>query len=477
MKFVGREVELKSLHALLRKSTASLVTLKGRRRIGKSRLIEEFAKEMSFYTFSGIPPTPQTTKASELKIFADQFSQQTGFPEVMVDDWSKMFLLLFEKVKTGRHIILLDEISWMGSKDPFFLGKLKTAWDLHFKKNTRLMLILCGSVSSWIEKNIINSTEFLGRSSLYMTLEELPLNCCNIFWGETYENISAYEKLKVLSVTGGVPRYLELFDLKKTAEANIQDLCFSRNGPLVYEFNHIFSDIFGHRSEIYKKIVQRLADGQATADELAQALNVQRTGFFDDYLNDLLLSGFIAKDYTWHLKTGKISKLNHFRLKDNYLRFYLKYIEPNRARIDKDLFRETSWSALAGFDTIMGFQFENLVLNNHLLIIQTLGIPLNDIVFANRYFQRKTLRHEGCQIDYLIQTRFNQVYICEIKFSRRKISVSVIDEIKEKIKRLALPKNFSWRPILIHVNPLEDALLDSDFFAQTIDFGELLTKA
>jgi len=158
--FIGRIDELRELKDLLNKNTASLVILKGRRRIGKSRLIEEFAKKEVFYFFSGIPATEKTTKQSQLDEFSRQLSAQTGLPEIQADDWSKLFLLLAEKVKRGRVVILFDEISWMGSKDPDFLGKLKNAWDLHFKKNSRLLLVLCGSVSSWIEKNIINNTGF-----------------------------------------------------------------------------------------------------------------------------------------------------------------------------------------------------------------------------------------------------------------------------------------------------------------------------
>jgi hypothetical protein len=93
----------------------------------------------------------------------------------MAKDWGDLFTLLAKQTSEGRVVILFDEISWMGSKDPTFLGKLKNAWDLQFSKNNKLLLIICGSVSSWIEKNIISSTEFLGRPSLYLHLEELHL--------------------------------------------------------------------------------------------------------------------------------------------------------------------------------------------------------------------------------------------------------------------------------------------------------------
>lgn len=127
--FIGRAEELSALKRFLRKKTASLIVVKGRRRIGKSRLIEEFAKDFTFYSFAGLAPTEETTAQSQRDEFARQLSEQTGLPEVKADDWSKLFLLLFEKIKRGRIILLFDEISWMGSEDPDFLGKIKNAWD------------------------------------------------------------------------------------------------------------------------------------------------------------------------------------------------------------------------------------------------------------------------------------------------------------------------------------------------------------
>ncbi|MDR1057436.1 MAG: hypothetical protein LBL17_02575 [Coxiellaceae bacterium] len=132
--FTGREKELAILHRFLHKKTATLLVIKGRRRIGKSRLVEEFAKKMTTYSCAGLAPTEQTTAQSQMEVFARQLSEQTGLPEVKVDDWDKLFYLLAEKIKSGRIILLFDEISLMGSKDPDFLGKIKNAWDQKFKK-------------------------------------------------------------------------------------------------------------------------------------------------------------------------------------------------------------------------------------------------------------------------------------------------------------------------------------------------------
>src|SRR5207253_10040343 len=119
----------------------------GRRRIGKSRLVKEFAlsTKAKYYRFSGLAPEPKISAQDQRNEFCLQLCQQTGLPELMLDDWTKCFTLLAEKVKAGRIIILLDEITWMATDDPTFLSKLKNAWDLYFSQNSKLMLILCGS--------------------------------------------------------------------------------------------------------------------------------------------------------------------------------------------------------------------------------------------------------------------------------------------------------------------------------------------
>jgi uncharacterized protein len=475
--FIGREEELKVLASLLKKKGASLVVIKGRRRIGKSRLVMEFTKRYAFdafYIFSGVVPTEKTTAQSQRDEFAIQLNVQTKLPEVKADDWTKLFVLLAEKVKSGKILLLFDEISWMGSQDTDFLGKLKNAWDLYFKQNDHLIFVLCGSVSAWIEKNILSSTGFVGRISLDLTIKELPLCDSNKFWGKQAQQLSAYEKLKVLAVTGGIPLYLEHIDKTASAEENIRNLCFSEHGLLFDEFEKLFSDLFSNRAAKYKKILFYLANHQASQEDISKHLDLERSGDIGEYLDELQKSGFIARDYTWNIDNGDISILSKYRLCDNYARFYLKYILSNRMGIEHGKFASASISNLPNWDTVMGLQFENLVLNNRRLLWNLLKIDPIEIVCDNPYFQRKTLRHAACQIDYLIQTKYNTLYICEIKFSKNTIKKEVINAVQKKIAALTIPRYFSYRPVLIHVNGVDEAVENQNFFSEIIAFGKFL---
>ncbi len=473
--FIGRNKELKQLEALLDKGSASLIVVKGRRRIGKSRLIQEFGKNMRMLSFSGLPPTNKTTADEQRREFGWQLGQALNQPAFKEENWNDLFIRLAQHTQKGRVLIFLDEISWMGSKDRQFLGKLKNIWDLELKKNPKLILVLCGSVSRWIEKNILSYTGFVGRISLTLTIEELPLSDCNVFWGKKTNEIASYEKFKMLSVMGGIPKYLEEMQPNLPAEINIQQLFFNRSGFLFNEFEQIFTDIFSRRSEIYRRILMIIADGNYEAKSIFEKLSIEKTGTLSAYLDDLVKAGFLKRDFNWHFKTGKTAKLSRYRISDNYIRFYLKYVAPLKDRIIQHGSIEQPWFNLPGWESIMGLQFENLVLNNRTRLFELLGIKPVDVVYDNPFFQTKTARQEGCQVDYLIQTRLDTMYVCEIKFSRYPIRGNIIQEMQEKIRRLNVSHHVSRRAVLIHVNGVADEVLDAHYFSNIIDFRFFLS--
>jgi len=474
--FVNRNLELSDLNLLLEKKTASLVVVHGRRRIGKSRLIFEFARGKKMYVFSGVLPRKDTTAQIQRDEFSRQLSEQLKISRLKGEDWGDLFYTLAQATRKNKVIILFDEISWIGSKDLEFLGKLKNAWDIYFKNNPHLILILCGSVSSWIDKNIINSSAFMGRISLTILLKELSIDYCNQLLTRLGFTGTEYEKFKLLAVTGGVPRYLEEIQPRLSADENIRRLCFKPNGVLVKEFDDIFNDLFSAKAKTYKKIIYALIPTPLEYQQISDKIGIGKGSYLTGLLEDLIKSGFIQRYYNWDLQTAKVSKSSHYRLSDNYLRFYLKNIEPNLNKIQNGHFTDYALGLMPGWDAIMGYQFETLVLNNRTFIYQQLGLKPEEICCDNPYVQRATSRQEGCQIDYLIQTRFNTLFACEIKFSRNLIQAQVIDETKSKIQKLTLPKKFACFPVLIHVNGVSDRIVDSNYFVKVIDFGRALTS-
>lgn len=468
--FVGRAGELAKLKELTKLDVASLVVIKGRRRVGKSRLAAEFAARLPGYRsvlLTGMTPDEKVSAADEREDFALQLSRSLPIPPPRSDDWNTLLWALADRTGHGKWVIILDEINWLGAKDPTFLGKLKSAWDLHFSKNPHLILILSGSLTSWIERHVLRSTGFVGRVHLDLTLDELPLRDCTAFLDPGHGHLSSFEKFKLLAVTGGIPSYLERVDPASSAEANIHRLCFTREGYLFREFDVLFHDLFA-KKRFYRQLISAVAEKPLDLQGIYRRLGVQKAGYVSDCINDLVETGFLVRHHTWSINTGVPGKRSLVRVIDNYTRFYFRCIKPNRAAVERGAGRLP-----AGSEGALGLQFENLILKNRAAVWSRLGISADDIIFDNPFWQTPTRKKPGCQIDYMIQCRNNTIYVCEIKFTKGPIGRQILSEVEQKIRRLVKPRNYTFRPVLIHVNGLEKGVLDERYFDAVIDFGEL----
>lgn len=471
--FIGRKYELERLKALYNKRAPGLVVIKGRRRIGKSRLVEEFAKTsnaQTFWIFAGLAPKDGISAQQQRDNFARQLALMLKIPPMTFIDWSDAFEHLSLYVKPGD-IILFDEISWMGSKDPSFIPKLKVWWD---KQTTHIALIFCGSVSTWIEENILKSTAFFGRINLTISLEPLSIPESAKFLRAIGMQLSYHDMYKILSIVGGVPWYLEQFYPSLTADDNIKQLAFEKNGLLVTEFERIFYDLFSGKGATYEKILDSLKDGARTLSEIRQNIEFSHSGTLSQIMDNLFVAGFVVKQALWSFKTGKPLKQSLYRISDPYMRFYLKVIEPNLGAIADGGFYQVPLSTMPGFDTHMGLQLEALLLQNRQLLLEKIGISPIDIVRSGPYRQTKTTTQQGCQIDYLIQTKTNTLYICEFKFKRREISSDIIIEMQDKISRLKAPKGFAKVAVLFHLSGVASAVATSPYFYRIVDIVDFL---
>jgi len=472
--FFGREEELETLDALWRKPTPSLVTCRGRRRIGKSTLIEEFAarSRARFIEIAGEAPAQKSTNETQLRAFSKQLAEQTSWTGGPIGDWFDAFRFLDRELDDRKTVVLLDEVSWMGGKDPDFAGQLKTAWDRRFKKHRRLVLVVCGSVSTWIEENILNNTGFVGRASLNLDVGELPLRHCVRFWGEKAARIAPREIFDLLSVTGGVPRYLEDVDPGLSAAENIRRLCFLPKAPLRDDFSKIFNSVFGEAAETKRTILEALSDGPLGVSELAEKLGTERSGYLSRHLEQLTVAGFVSEDAGLNPETGRPLRLTRFRLRDNYTRFYLKCIRPNGPVIDRGAFSFASLESLPGWETILGFQFENLVAANLAELLPLLGMGGVLLTSAAPYRQKAGARKTGCQIDLLLQAG-RTACVVEIK-RRRTIGREVEDEVAAKIAALRLPRGITVRAALVYDGELSPAVEAGGFFDALVPASKLL---
>jgi AAA+ ATPase superfamily predicted ATPase len=474
--FVGRKDELNALEFLRKKESASLVCVLGRRRIGKSTLIEEFGKSFkSFFTVQGLAPGPGITAAHQLEHFSRRLAQYFKKDPILFSNWQEAFSKLASYTQKGETLLFLDEISWMAKGDPTFSSCLKEVWDLELKKNSKLILVVCGSVSTWIEDNILKNMSFEGRISLEINLQELALPEINQLLTRKHFQASSFEKMFLLSVTGGVPKYLEEVLPSETAERNLLRLCFSESGILFNDYSKIFTDIFERRASSLEAIVRKCIAKKYSPQELAQALHKTQDGELSSNLRILELSGFLCRDY-YYKPDGSQSKLSHLRVKDNYVAFYLRHIEPVRNHIMQKSKIIKSYRDIKNIEAIFGYQFENLILANRNLLFPLLGLETHEVAFAAPYKQSKLKANKGaCQVDLLIANHFDTFFVCEFK-CKKVIDKTIITEVQKKCELIKLPRRSSVRPVLVYEGELYPPHADEiqDYFFRTIHFSQLL---
>ncbi len=465
--FVGRKEYLDDLESLWRKRTSSIVACRGRRRIGKSTLFREFARRTAdaYLEFEGLAPDGEhdITNEDQLNEFAATLARLTNSPIMSLPTWKDAFFWLDRAIDDSkRTVILLDEISWMGGCDPNFPATLRNAWESYFHRHEKLILVVCGSVSAWIKENILGSTGFTGRFSRDYVLTELTLAECAEFWKPAAANLNEREIFDVLSVTGGVPRYLEEVDPGLSAEENIRRLCFRKEGVLFKDFDAIFNSMFGNDVAVRRKILGLLAEGPMSGAEMAERLGMDRNGALSTRLKELAEGGFIDPDSGLNPETGEEARVSRYRLRDNYTRFYLKFIAPKAEAIREGLFRFVTLDRLPGWDSIMGFQFENLVLNNLKTLCSLIGLDGRLVTSAAPFVRRPGKTTPGVQVDMLVQTP-RSVYLVEIK-RRTHISAAIEDEVQEKVRRLRVPRGTSVRTVLVYDGVVAPEVEENGYF-------------
>ena len=475
--FFGREDLIQQLEGLWHKRVSSLVTCRGRRRVGKSTLIKHFASVTNsrFIKIEGARPNASTTKEDELAVFAEQLASQTGCESTPPSSWLNAFIRLAGQIRDDeRTVVLLDEISWLGFGEPLFADIFRIAWENNLKQHDRLIVVLCGSVSSWIKDNFIDNGAYVGRRSLDVVVRELPLPECVKFWGDSAQRVSSREIIDVLSVTGGVPRYLEEIDPGLSAAENIRKLAFLPNSVLRVDFDDMFSDVITRQPKFASTVMRTLVDGAKGVTEIAEALGAEKSGRISNALDDLVESGFVSSDPGKNPETGKEVRKRLFRLKDNYARFYLKYVEPAKDTIDSGSFAFIGMDQLAGWGSVEGLQFENLVINNYRDILPFLHLDKTLLLSAAPYRRVASAksRKKGVQIDLLLQTRMS---FCLVEIKRRlQIGREVMDEMREKVRRFSPPKGVSVRTALIYDGELAPSVEADGYFDAIVPARRLL---
>ena len=265
----------------------------------------------------------------------------------------------------------------------------------------------------------------------------------------------------------------EEIDPTLSADENVRVMCFSEDGPLFKDFNAIFSEIFGKTTLVKADILRKLSAGAATCSELASRMGVKRGGSLSRNLDELAEAGFLSRDDNINPSTGRKAKSPRYRVSDNYIRFYLKYIEPHESEIRAGRFGFGSLGGLPEWNVEKGFQFENLVANHASALFPHLKLDGVTVRSAAPFSMRgKDGSQRGLQIDLLIQTA-RVSWLVEVK-RRNRIGREIEDEMVEKLSRFPRRKGISLRTALVYEGSLDETVARDGFFDAIIPFTSIL---
>ncbi len=397
---VGRKAELKILNQVYESPEAEFVAIYGRRRIGKTFLVSEFFKDKDVYfEVTGIK---NGRLSKQLFQFAYEFGRCFGssIEEIpTLKSWAQAFQLLNEAIEktaaeNGKIVLFFDELPWFAGRKSGFLSALEHFWNRYASRHPRVILIVCGSVASWIIRRIIyNKGGLHGR--LTRTLQLLPFSLAETEAYLSSRQISLNRKqiAEIYMAIGGIPKYLSHIKRGESAAQNISALFIPKTGPLYDEFTKLYQSLFEHY-EHHIALVKTLARHSfgLTQTELLKQAGLPSGGTSTKIIEELEDTGFISYMAPFnHKKTG-----GKYRLTDEYSLFYLNKSSKN------------IWAGQA---------FELLCLKHQAQIKKALGISGIKTQESNWwYLPAKGSDDTGAQIDLVIDRSDHCINLCEMKF-------------------------------------------------------------
>lgn len=428
---VGRKEEKAELDRIFNSHKAEFLAVCGRRRVGKTFLIKEYFEKELVFSVSGLAKanTQKQIKNfySTLKLYDSSFSEKPA-------DWLDAFNLLIKYLSClpqEKKVILLDELPWMDTPRSGFISALEHFWNGWASSRRDIVLIVCGSATSWMMDNLINNHGGLhNRLTRQMFLEPFTLNETEQMLEFSGFNLSRYEIAEYYMILGGIPYYMTLLNPEESVAQNIDRLFFKRNGELNNEFDNLYAALFKN-SESYIKIASILNSKRSglTRNEIAEEAKLPSGGSLSKILKNMESCGFIRKYHC--LSLGKTQTL--FQLVDFFSLFYFRFIQHVTGN------KTNYWSAIQGtqkFYSWAGLAFENLALFHIDKIKQALGISGID---SEEYTWRKDSNDTaGAQIDLLIDRKDNTINLCEIKFCESEYELAADEEMKLRNRISAL---------------------------------------
>lgn len=428
-RIIGRKQEIEELNRLYNSDKAEFVAVYGRRRVGKTFLIKQSLKGKFAFQHTGVSPVDQDGERNLMKTQLESFYYSMlnhgleGYkhPKTWMEAFFQLEQLLEKQDDGSRQVVFFDELPWMDTPRSGFIPAFENFWNGWCCGRDNIMLIVCGSATSWILGNLSRSKGGLyGRLTSEIRLSPFTLGECEQYFKHEGIEISRYDILQSHMVFGGIPYYLSYFRKGYSFEKNTDNILFGGKPRLQDEFNRLFRAIFNN-AEDCKKIIRLLSTRSYgfTREEIAKATGLPLGGGLSDTLASLAESDFIMRYSPYGKQTGE-----YYKLIDNFCLFWLKYVEPNQK--NSSFMNDNITSSI--MKAWRGVAFEHVCWQHITLIKRALEIGgvRSSISSWNYHGDDKT---SGVQVDMLILRDDNVVNLCEMKFSG---TIYTIDKEEEQ---------------------------------------------
>ncbi len=431
-KLVGRKEETKILMEAYASPEAEMVSIIGRRRVGKTFLVKSVFGDQIDFEAIGIQKAPLSEQLQNFTLLLNQ-TFYDGAPVLTPTNWLQAFhqlgAALDKKKKSDRMVVFLDELPWFDSHKSGFVRALGHFWN-SWAVNRNVLVIICGSSASWMIKNVLRNKGGLhNRVTKRIRLKPFTLAETETYLQSRGVHLDHYHILLIYMAMGGVPHYLKEIAGHRSAAQNIGYICFSENGLLKDEFMSLYPALFDH-ADYHLAIIRALAAKHygMVRSEIVKNIPFPDSGRVTKVLEELMESGFVTEYYPF----GKKKKERIFRLSDEYSLFYLRFIEKNRNE-DEQIWEQISQSQ--EYKTWSGYAFENICLKHIPQIKKALGIS-GIYASASTFVKTGSGNDPGIQIDLLIDRSDHVINLVEIKFNNTAITLSQADSnaLREKLR-------------------------------------------
>ncbi len=470
--FIDRMNEVTRLSSIAGLSGSHIIILYGRRRVGKTELLEQVFRNRQILKFEGRDKiTPDQQMQFVMQQLA-QYAEQPLLAKVTVSTWVDVLMHIADMTKDGIFTLYFEEVQWLANYEDDFISALKYVWDNFFRKNKQLILILCGSSPSFMINHVVKSSALYNRSQY-----EMPLHEFNLLQAKAMlHNHSNVEVLDAYLTIGGMPEYLKRLRQPNSTYINLINESFIPGGFFLHEYERIFTSSLADKKQ-YKSIIELLSKRKfATRSELSTHLKMKSGGMITELINDLEICGFIER-YTPYDKPEN-SLLTRYCIADAYLQYYFKFIKPIAKQIENGNFVKNPSQALnmTQYQQWLGYAFERFCRKYHRQIAILLGF--SGVKYrVGSYFSRQTQKKSpGYQIDLLFDRDDKVITICEIKYSQNRINSNVINEFSDKLTLFSNDKNKTIQRILITNQKRNDRLLERAYFDRIISLEDLFDK-